>query len=211
LRQAAIRTGVSHTTIARIESGQATASFHKTLHRIAEGYGITVEYLLTGRDPRQDFEMSLRRLPPEERSRLYFASTLSRTRMALQFLVAEYPQEFPMEKLAKALSVEPEALQRLLEEGEASGLPDEVVQRIGDDLSRMTGISRHWFRAGYIHGEHAAGVAPETFAVYIQLMKKAAIAGVKPDVLEMAIDLLIMKHQEIATARGQTKRWHQAP
>ncbi|MFZ5825141.1 MAG: helix-turn-helix domain-containing protein [Bacillota bacterium] len=203
LRQAASRTGVSHTTIARIENGHATTSFHGTLRKIAEGYGVTIEYLLTGRDPRQDFEMSLRRLSPEERSRLYFASTISRTRMVLQFLLAEYPQEFPLEKLAEGLSVEPRVLQTLLEKGEACSIPEAEIQRMGDDLNRLTGISRHWFRSGYTGSELADSVPPERFDLYLRLMKKAAQAGIKPDVLEMAIDLLIMKHKEVAAGSEQ--------
>ncbi len=196
LRQASIRTGVSHTTIARIEHGQATTSLHSTLRKIAEGYGVTIEYLMTGRDPRQDFEQSIRRLPPHERSRLYFTSALNRTRMVLQFLIAEYPQEFPLERLAQTLGIEVATIQGLLDEGEASRLPDGVIRRMGEDLSRLTGISRHWFRSGYMGADQAEGVPAETFAAYISLMKKAATAGVRPDVLEMAIDLLIMKHRE---------------
>lgn len=200
LRQAGSRTGISHTTIARIENGQATTSFHSTLRKIAEGYGVTIEYLMTGRDPAQDFELSLRRLPPEERSRLYFTSSLSRARMVLQFLIAEYPHEFPLEQLADAMSVEPEALQRLLEEGEASHLPENTVRRMGDELARLTGISPHWFRSGYLGPEQLDSVSPEAFSAYMRLMKKAAQAGVNPDVLEMAIDLLIMKHKEVAAS-----------
>lgn len=208
LRQAAFRTGVSHTTIGRIENGQATSSFHGTLRKIAEGYGVTIEYLLTGRDPRQDFEISLRRLPPEERSRLYFASSLSRTRMVIQFLIAEYPQEFPLEKLAGAMGVEQEQLHLMLEHGEESHLPEAVIHQMGDNLSRVTGISRHWFHSGYIGSEHADSVPPETFDAYIDLMKKAAKAGVKPDVLEMAIDLLIMRHKEAAATTQPANRTH---
>lgn len=166
-----------------------------------------MEYLMTGRDPRQDFELSLRRLQPDERSRLYFTSTISRTRMVLQFLVAEYPQEFPLEKLAAALAVAPESLQLLLEEGEASHLSDQVVQGIGESLSRLTGISRHWFRSGYIGTEQADSMAPESFTAYVNLMKKAARFGVKPDVLEMAIDLLIFKQKEIAAGEESKVRF----
>lgn len=50
LREAARRTGVSHTTILRIEKGEVTGSFHETLQKIAAGYGTTLEYLLTGQD-----------------------------------------------------------------------------------------------------------------------------------------------------------------
>lgn len=206
LREAAARTGVSHTTIARIENGQATTSFHSTLRKIAEGYGVTIEYLMTGRDPRQDFEMSLQRLRPEERSRLYFTSSLARTRMVLQFLIAEYPHEFPIDQLAAALSVEPGTIGRLLEDGEASHLPESVVHKMGDDLARLTGISRHWFHSGYMGNEQPENISPETFASYLELMKKAAQAGVKPDVLEMAIDLLIIKQREGAGRGDQSAR-----
>lgn len=202
LRQAATRTGVSHTTIARIESGQATTSFHATLRKIAEGYGVTMEYLMTGRNPHQDFETSLRRLSPDQRNRLYFTSSLSRTRTVLQFLMAEFPQEFPLEQLATSLAVELATLQELLEDGEASGITDAVVGQMGDGIARLTGISRHWFRSGYVGSESGGALPPENFAAYLQLMKKAASAGVKPDVLELAIDLLIMKQREVAAGKA---------
>lgn len=47
LRMAAARTGVSHTTIARIENGKITRSMHSTLCKIAEGYRVPAEYLVT--------------------------------------------------------------------------------------------------------------------------------------------------------------------
>jgi transcriptional regulator with XRE-family HTH domain len=85
LREAAARTGVSHTTIARIEKGEVTGSFHSTLRKIADGYDVRMEFLLTGRDPRQDFELAIRRLPPDDRSRLYFVSARARVKMVLDF------------------------------------------------------------------------------------------------------------------------------
>lgn len=199
LRTAAERTGVSHTTIARIENGEATSSFLSTLRKIADGYHVTVEYLMTGRDPRREFEALLGRLSPEERSRLYAASTLSRIRMVLQFLLAEYPQEFPLERLAQALEVDLPSLQRLIEEGETSGLPEVVVERIGNGLARLTSISRHWLFAGHLGGgELAAAIPPEALAAYLRVVQKAAKAGVKPALLELAVDLLIRQQQEIA-------------
>lgn len=48
LREAARRTGISHTTIARIEKGEVTGSFHHTLQQIAQGYGVPFQYLLSG-------------------------------------------------------------------------------------------------------------------------------------------------------------------
>lgn len=196
LREAAVRTGVSHTTIARIEKGEVTGSFHSTLRRIAEGYGVKMEYLLTGRDPRQDFELSLRRLSPEERSRLYFVSDRTRIKMVLDFLIAEYPNEFSMDQLAQTVGYDAPSFQQLLDNWNSQVLPEEVNLRIAEALSRMTGISLHWFRWGALGGEQPDQMPPETIGAYINLIKKAARAGIQPQVLDMAIDLLIMKSRE---------------
>lgn len=201
LREAAVRTGVSHTTIARIEKGEVTGSFHSTLRRIAEGYGVKMEYLLTGRDPRQDFELSLRRLSPEERSRLYFVSDRTRIKMVLDFLIAEYPNEFSMDQLAQTVGYDAPSFQQLLDNWNSQVLPEEVNFRIAEALSRMTGISLHWFRWGALGGEQPDQMPPETIGAYINLIKKAARAGIQPQVLDMAIDLLIMKSRENSGTR----------
>lgn len=59
LREASIRTGVSHTTIARIEKGEVTGSFHSTLKKVSDGYGVDVHWLLTGstKDPEVTYRM----------------------------------------------------------------------------------------------------------------------------------------------------------
>lgn len=196
LREAAVRTGVSHTTIARIEKGEVTGSFHSTLRRIAEGYGVKMEYLLTGRDPRQDFELSLRRLSPEERSRLYFVSDRTRIKMVLDFLIAEYPSEFSIDQLAQTVGYDGASFQRLLDNWNSQVLPEDVNLRIAQALSRMTGISLHWFRWGALGGEQPDQLPPETIGAYVNLIRKAARAGIQPQVLDMAIDLLIMKTRE---------------
>lgn len=201
LREAAIRTGVSHTTIARIEKGEVTGSFHSTLRKIADGYGVKVEYLLNGRDPRQDFEFSIRRLTTEERSRLYFVSPRTRVKMVLDFLIAEYPSEFPVEQIALAIGFDVRTFQALLDQWNTADLPEEANIRISEALSRLTGISSHWFRWGALGAEPAEPVAAETVQAYVNLMKKAAQAGIQPRVLDMAIDLLIMKNKEAASVR----------
>ena len=55
-----MRTGVSHTTIARIEKGEVTASFHRTIKMIADGYGVSMDYVLSGKLPPQDVETQFR-------------------------------------------------------------------------------------------------------------------------------------------------------
>lgn len=201
LRDAAIRTGVSHTTIARIEKGEVTGSFHSTLRKIAEGYGVRTEFLLTGRDPRQDFEQAVRRLPAEERSQLYFAPVRTRVKMVLDFLMAEYPNEFEFEQLALATGGEGHTFQELLGLWQSDQLSEEMNLKLAETLSRVTGISQHWFRWGVTGSTDGVEILPkEMLTAYVNLIKKAAQAGVQPQMLDMAIDLLIMKNKESAAA-----------
>lgn len=198
LREAAVRTGVSHTTIARIEKGEVTGSFHSTLRKIADGYGVRMEFLLTGRDPRQDFELTIRRLPSDDRSRLYFVSARARIKMVLDFLATEYPNEFSVDQLARAIGLSEATFQELLDTWHVAEISEEQSAELARTLSRITGISGHWFRLGSLGGEQAELVPKETISSYILLMKKAAHAGIQPQILDMAIDLLIMKGREVA-------------
>lgn len=196
LREAATRTGVSHTTIARIEKGEVTGSFHSTLQKIAEGYGVKMEFLLTGRDPRQDFEFSVRQLSPEERSKLYFVSPRARTKMVLDFLTTEYAHEFSLARIAEQAGLDRLAFQDMLRQWYASEIPDEQYLRVAQALSRMTGISQHWFHSGTLAAEgDGAPVQGEVADSYANLIRKAAEAGIPPHVLNMAIDLLIMRQE----------------
>lgn len=197
LREAAVRTGVSHTTIARIEKGEVTGSFHSTLRKIAEGYGVRVEFLLTGKDPRQDFEHTVRRLPPEERSKLYFVSPRVRTRMVLDFITSEYGDEFSVAMIARQAGLDGENFRDLLDAWEATEMPEDAYLRVAESLSRLTGISPQWFRWGSLDEEMPAAMGDKTVSAYVQLMKKAASNGIQPDVLDMAIELLIMKNREL--------------
>lgn len=199
LRDAAQRTGVSHTTIARIEKGEVTGSFHSTLRKIADGYGVRMEYLLTGRDPRQDFEFSVRKLPQEDRSRLYFASARTRTKMVLDFLSTEYATEFSLEILAQQVGLTLGEFQAILD-GWSEEMPEESYLRVAEALSRLTGISNHWFRWGAL-GPEGAEMPASMASTYVSLMKKAAQAGIRPDMLDMAIDLLIIKGKEAGPAQ----------
>lgn len=197
LRDAANRTGVSHTTIARIEKGEVTGSFHSTLRKIADGYGVRTEFLLTGRDPRQDFEQAIRRLSPEERSQLYFASVKTRVKMVIDFLMAEYTAEFSFDSLAEAIGEDSKTFQQLLDRWQIESLPDEANGKLAEALSRITGISHHWFKWGVSGAADQVEILPrEMLTAYVNLIRKAAQHGVQPQMLDMAIDLLIMKNKE---------------
>lgn len=198
LRAAAERTGVSHTTIARLERGETSTSLHRTLRKIAAGYGVTIEYLLTQRDPCQEFRKALSVLPPEERSRLYFTSRLHRTQMLLRFLIAHFPQEFPCKWLAESLGMSCAELEQFLATEEESAIPAPVLDHTAEVLSRLTGVPTHWFSWGHIGGEPGGSVPPETFAEFVAQMKRAKEAGIRPEVLDRVIDMLILKYKEPA-------------
>lgn len=199
LRAAAIRAGVSHTTIARIEKGEVVSSFQSTLRKIAEGYGVRVEYLLMGKDPRPEKDFALIRLPQEERSRLYFLPVRARIRMLLQFLIAEQPGEQGPDQLADQTGLPHERLVALMD-GQPVKLSPEEDRLLAEGLARLTGIPRHWFRAQPGADEHAELLPASTVTAFVHLMKKAASVSLQPAVLEMAIDLLIMKDHYQSTA-----------
>jgi len=193
LREAAIRTGVSHTTIARIEKGEVTGSFQSTLRKIADGYHVRMEFLLGGRDVRQDFVFSLHRLPAEQRSKLYFMPTRTRIQMVLRFLLAEYPADFPPDPLAASLGLSVPDLMAFLAQTSPFLDPPVDEHQLATGLAAITGIPRHWFLSGSL-GEESGDMMPlEVVSAFVILMKKAAVAGIQPSILEMAIDLLIMK------------------
>lgn len=200
LREAALRTGVSHTTIARIEKGEVTCSFHSTLRKIAEGYGVRLEYLLTGREPQQDFHEALRRLPPEVRARLYFVSPLERIRITLEFLLGEYTEEFTLEQVALQAGLEPRRLHALVSGGGSSPELEQAVPRLAAALARLTGIDARWFHCGVADDELPANLNADTLSEYLTLVKKAAEAGIRPEMLALAIDLLSVRSGEAALA-----------
>lgn len=201
LREAAVRTGVSHTTIARIEKGEVTGSFHSTLKKIAEGYGVRVEYLLTGRDPRQGFEEALQRLSAGERSRLYFLTPLSRTQMVLDFLSTEFTNDFAWDRVIRSAGLPFSNGTSLLQHWQAHRLSEDEQLRLAQALAKLTGIPLTWFKAGVMDVEEDAPIPEDWAPAYLALIRRAAAAQVPPHLLSVALDLLMIKQAEAAPAQ----------
>lgn len=199
LRDAAVRTGVSHTTIARIEKGEVIGSFHSTLQKIADGYGVRLEYLMTGRDPRQSFEDVLQKLSTGERSRLYFLTPHARTQMVLDFLASEFGHDFSWEHVLKNAGLEKTDGAKVLEHWRASRLTEEEQQRLARVLSKLTGIPFSWFQVGVMGQEE--GIPEEWAPAYAALIRRAAANQITPQMLAMAVDLLLMKQNQAAPAQ----------
>ncbi|HLO01988.1 MAG TPA: helix-turn-helix transcriptional regulator [Symbiobacteriaceae bacterium] len=201
LREASIRTGVSHTTIARIEKGEVSGSFHSTLKKVADGYGVRVEFLLTGRDPRQSFEEALQRLSSGERSRLYFLTPHARTQMVLDFLATEFAHDFSWERVIRNAGLSFSNGATLLQHWQASRLTEEEQQRLSKSLAKLTGIPLSWFQAGVIDQEAEPPMPEEWAPAYAALIRRAAAAQIPPHMLSIALDLLMLKHAEAAPAQ----------
>lgn len=202
LREASLRTGVSHTTVARIEKGEVTGSFHGTLRKIADGYGVRVEYLMTGRDPKRDFDFTLADLPAHERIRLWFMSPRARIRVLLDFLLSEYADLFTLDMIAEQAGLQSAQVQAAL--GNWGEAPDQVCMPLGHVLSRLTGIGLEWFWFGAAEGE-LPNCSAEDADGYTEVLKKAVRSGLKPGMISMAIDLLMLQAEP--QRRGSLPDW----
>lgn len=127
LREAAGRTGVSHTTIARIEKGQVAGCLDSTLRKIAQGYGVSIESLMGEQLPAPD----------------------------------------------------PNA-------------PD-LDERLVESLVKVTGITPLWFRWGILEHDPAEPMPPRQIRAYVEVIHKAALAGIEPRLLEQVLQLLIRR------------------
>lgn len=188
LREAAIRTGVSHSTIARIEKGEVTASFHDTLRKVAEGYQVTLEYLFSGELPNRLNPLpTRRRLSQEERASLLFSPGQERVRRALAMVTSPLWGGISREQFASALGLNLETLEAMV--FEQADITEELAERLYDQLSLLTGLSPLWFRWGLAD---TASAEPESdeWGPYLRLVEKSCQADLQPDLVEMAIELL---------------------
>lgn len=190
LRQAALRTGVSHSTIARIEKGEVTGSYQETLRKVADGYGITLAYLLTGQDSfRPGLAASLRPLTPREQASLIFLPGRERARQALAMVTSTAEDGLSLEQFAAALGLDADSVVRAIN-GQME-LPPELLERLQEQFGLLTGLSPRWFRwsltePASVEEEGAAAEAER----YLRLAEKCCRARLQPSLVEMAVDLL---------------------
>jgi len=188
LRAAAVRTGVSHTTIARIEKGDVTGSFHKTIERIALGYGVPVDYLLTG--------SSSGRVPPAPRldsaemALLLMAPGRERLIRAYRLLTGGRPTKLNPAEFAAALDSDTQSIERALS-GESPIAP-ELEERLCDQLASLTGLSPTWFKPQR-EQSRVDMLSSEQISSYLKLVIKAHRAGVSPELLAVAVEMLLLR------------------
>ncbi|MFZ5817385.1 MAG: helix-turn-helix domain-containing protein [Bacillota bacterium] len=184
LRAAAKRTGVSHSTIARIEKGEVTASYQETIRKIAEGYQVPVEFLLTGISPERVRPLyTLHQLTAEDRAVLLFAQGRERIRRALALLTSEGRGRLTREQFAVMLGIEPEVLDQALE-GTVS-LPDRLIEKLSRQLGALTGLSPLWFQWGLSEESPPEQGGEPDWPAYFRLAMKSARVRLHPDLLKM--------------------------
>lgn len=194
LRDAAARTGVSHTTIARIEKGEVTGSLDCTLRSIASGYGVPVEFLLGEEEPWNEFQHVLTTLRPEQRAQLIAASRAERIRMVVDFLAFSYPRTFTLQTLAEASHLPISALQEALAAGHE--VPEEIFAPIASGLQRMCGVDPAWLAWGGLDNStpiESSVAAAQAMGRYRIAVQRAIANGIDPRALEMAVDMLALQ------------------
>jgi transcriptional regulator with XRE-family HTH domain len=209
LRDAAARTGVSHTTIARIEKGEVMGSLDSTLRSIALGYGVPVEFLLGEQEPWADFQRILATLRPEQRAQLMLAPRLQRIRMVVDFLAFSHPGTFSLEKLAEASRLSATQLREFL--ATDSDTDDRPFAKVAAGLQRMCGIDPAWLSWGGLppeSGDPSTLSAAQAMGLYQVAVQRAAANGIDPRVLEMAVDMLALQSRN---GRAAAARQEQPP
>jgi len=144
LRQAATRTGVHYSTLARLERGETGSGSRRTLHKVASGYGVSLESLLQAEgDP---FAAALAALTPFQRLELsLFADR--RMRFALRYATTGPEGQGRTARIAAAAGLSVNRLSDLL--SPASGpLPAELIAPLCAALVWEGGINAAWLRWG---------------------------------------------------------------
>lgn len=94
------RTGVSKSTLQRIESGYNVLRLVEYLQKIASGYGIPQEMLLEAQTPKGMFEGFIRSLSPSERFSYLRATSVERAKIMFDFVQVHFPGRTDQKRLA---------------------------------------------------------------------------------------------------------------
>lgn len=134
---------LDHTTLMRVGRGESENP--ATMAKIAEGYGVPVDWFRGERDLDTDFAFAVLRRPLRDRV-LFLWQPDRRTWFALQFLLTH--DRFTMAQLAELLQVGEPTIESFLRLEKAPL----TAARI-DDLCRQTGLPLDWFQTGMVGRE----------------------------------------------------------
>lgn len=146
LRQAAARTGVHYSTLARIERGDSVAATRRTLSKVAAGYGVSVESLQHGDGPADRLVTALAALPPLQRFELNMTIE-RRVRFGLRFVAGSSGAATRLTRIAAAAGLSPHRLSELLGP-DPRPIAAELVQQLCAALVWEGGVNADWLRWG---------------------------------------------------------------
>ncbi len=152
-------TGISRSTLQRIEQGCDMRTMDSWLRQFARGYGVSEAELLEGQTPKGLFEWRIRMADRSEHLRLLMCSPQERAKLALDFLSDQFPNCLDLRRLATASLLplsEVEAAIRLWRVSQ----PDlTTAAMLAEGLHILTGISRQWLLFGSFNTDKARGLA----------------------------------------------------
>lgn len=171
VREASRKTGVPKTTLLRLLEG-SEANLSKWVSFIARGYEVDPDALLGGKDPRSDFEWSVRRASCRERFDMVLMTMQERLRMTLDFLTKAYPRRCSLVQIAGASGLalrDVEVLRAIWEQTP----PDLVTAKaLALGIVEVTGIPGVWFLYGLLEDE-------PTFTRLSRALPKAGVLAQK--------------------------------
>lgn len=151
LRDAEKQTGVTRSTLCRLENGACPPGLERLLTRIALGYGVPSEQLL--RDPAGDFAWLVGRLDVGQRLHLLRWTLQSRTYVALCFLLNHCPRDAAIGEVAQQAGVTKRELSALVADWQRQTPDRNLVERLAAALIRAVQLPASWFEWGYLPSE----------------------------------------------------------
>jgi transcriptional regulator with XRE-family HTH domain len=198
VRELAALSGLPYADLIALEQGRRREPSPELVRRLADLFHTTGDYLMHGTEPsaahlRAGFLRAYESLEAAERQRLKFAPIQERVAVALRFLEQSYPDLLHRSAVAARLGYTPQALDDVL--GGTAPLESHLLQL----LAKLLGLTRHFFVRGDLFGgvvDKEAGVDPNRLNEYYQVVQEAIAAGVSPDTLRKAIQILSIREQE---------------
>lgn len=151
LNEAEKITGVSRSTLSRLENGARPPRLREFLLHIARGYGITVEKLL--QDPAGDFAWMVMHIDSMHRLNLLRSGVARRTYVALRFLVDHCFAGVPPAEVVSEVGLPAQELLLLLADWPRRDPEPEVLNRLVRVLITGLELPAEWFYHGYVPGE----------------------------------------------------------
>lgn len=135
--------GLDHTTLMRVGRGESENP--ATLAKIAEGYGVSLEWLRGERHPSTDFAFAVLSQPLRDRV-LFLWEPAMRVGFALRFLVRH--GSYTVGELAELLQVDTSVVESLAGQNKGN-VPAQKLE----ELCKKAGLPFPWFQTGMVGRE----------------------------------------------------------